>query len=148
MCEVNGKGRNTSSAMMKFHTFLLWLTKLSSVHHSGQFGKDEEPINIYFLHMKGNLCNLLQLKEINVTASSLSLSVSQSPVVSPRPLHTPAACLPPVLTPLHSFIPTFPPAVIKGQWQIYTHSAAQPHGPLKVRSSDLEIPYRNVHACM
>lgn len=71
------------------------------------------------------------------------------------------ACRPPVLTPLRRLSPTFPPAVIKGQWQIYTHSAAQPLTPLapsllpslqpsgllKVRSSDLEIPYWSMHAC-
>lgn len=68
---------------------------------------------------------------INVTASSPPVVVSRRPLLAPPPLRSSRrhACHPPVLTPLCCLTPTFPPAVIKGQWQIYTHSAAQPQTP-------------------
>lgn len=77
-----------------------------------------------------SIFRILTWKGIFAICSSLDKSIS-----SPSNFIT---CLPPALTPL-SFAPTCPPAKIKGQWQIYTHSAAQPHSLLKVRGSDLQV---------
>lgn len=91
------------------------------------------------LHMKGNLCNPLQLREINATASSLAPAVS--PGASAAPVPASHLSLPPsVLT------PAFPPAEMKGQWQIYTRSAAEPRGLLKVRGNDPQVSLWSVRA--
>lgn len=89
--------------------------------------------------MKGNLCNLRQLREINVTASSLAPAVSRSASIAPVPASH--LSLPVVIT------PAFPPAEMKGQWQIYTRSAAEPRSLLKVRGSDPQASHWSVRAC-
>lgn len=66
-----------------------------------------------FLHTKRNFCNQLLLT--GVTASA-------GPYLPPP---TPASHLSHPPPPPRSLIPTFPPAMIKGRWQIYTHLAAQ-----------------------
>lgn len=93
---------------------------------------------LFFAHERETLWSP-RLIEINVRASSLSFfpTVSAFLLLTPPP-HTSASHLSLPLS------PTFPPAMIKGQWQIYTHSAAQPCGLLKVRGNDLEIPYRQM----
>lgn len=91
-------------------------------------------------HMKGNLCNLRRLRGINVTASSLAPAVSRSASIAAVPASH--LSLPVVIT------PAFPPAEMKGQWQIYTRSAAEPRSPLKVRGSDPQASHWSVRACV
>lgn len=67
------------------------------VCHCRQFAKDKEQINIYVLHMKGNLCNLLPHVEINETASSLYLFYAPPP---PPPTPASHLSLPPDPLPL------------------------------------------------
>lgn len=52
---------NKESAFVKvWSTADSWFFFL--VFYMGQFAKHEKPINIYNAHMKGNLCNLLELR--------------------------------------------------------------------------------------
>lgn len=101
---------------------------------------------LFFAHERESLLSAPAYR--NQCNSFLSHTHIQSLRFSLPAPSTPLLCLPPTCPypspPLRSLIPTFPPAMIKGQWQIYTHSAAQPHGLLKVRGNDLEIPYRQM----
>lgn len=88
---------------------------------------------LFFAHERESLWSTPPYR--NQCNSYFSLSLSQSPVLSTSFFTLPSyACFQPVLTPL-----PLSPALIKAQWQIYTHSAAQNHDLLKVRGNNLKI---------